>query len=414
MPQNKRMRLIYTHVLGVLSVLCLLSNMFIDVVSVPRNTLLTGFNFHLSWFIWATFTIIALMKYPLTFAIVIWLITNINKRSNYWMLLLLLVHCWLFIELLVGMPSYREQYLPIYLIYVVPMLVLSFYINFNWIDNVALFIKYIPLMACAFLLSFVCVDFMQFVSSGSRYGSIFDINPIAFAAGLLINVSGVWFWYFRNDRKHWAILLLVLLYTLLVSCIVILTAARGPIVSFLIVTGLLLLLRLKNMTVWRKYGILLLCVISIFIVSGLAQYAPSIVVQRLSGQADESTMLRAYAYEMALQNPNGLFGSGVGQTDLQTGLGYTHNLILECYYEHGILLLVIIIILTVRSLFAAIQTMRHSNDMARVFVSWLYVFWLCEAQFSGGIYTNWQFWALLAIILHRPSELNRNQWGSCI
>lgn len=229
----------------------------------------------------------------------------------------------------------------------------------------------------------------------------FGANPIWVARPLAAAiVLIVWLWYIRKLRVGWAVLLgLVMLVGIFAA------GSRGPLMGA--AAGVLVLLLAGHMRTSRK----ILSMVGIGVVMiGLFQL-PVVKESRIIGLAtgeiagDQTrNLMWSESFRMIRENP---WGVGLGNWGLHTTMEstfiYPHNIFLEVFVEHGVIVGVFFAAITLCVLMGLLRRARNSFTALGA-SSWL-VTEIVNVSVSGDLNARTFFFALtLAFLVTRHRE----------
>ena len=242
--------------------------------------------------------------------------------------------------------------------------------------------------------------------------SISKTNPIQFGhLGVTLIILA---FAMSQESKSIRVQLLVYVGIILGLASIILSAARGPILSlfFVFLFALLFLKVEKTNYLKNRFSFLGPTIFGFLFVFGVISLITSVdvseltIVGRTAGTidlADRSSAVRFLllldVLEMVSESP--LIGSGIESQKFEL---YPHNLFLEAIIATGIFGLMLILTLVFVGLLYSVRCLRAGYN---IFPSLFFVQQLIAVQFSGAIYSINYFWISLALIVTPGSQLNR-------
>ncbi len=175
-------------------------------------------------------------------------------------------------------------------------------------------------------------------------------------------------------------------------------ASKGPIQAVAVATIAMIVLQIRRLnptTTVRIFGIIAVLTVALFAVwDRVPLWSRERLLQLASGNSAGSR-LRAWTYTWSNVDASP-FGNGWGSWDLESPvrIGYPHNIILEIWYEAGLLGLIVLlaaIVLVAARLLGVYEWDRAIGTLAVGLV----VYWLMAAQVSSDVNGNKLFFAVL-------------------
>ena len=192
----------------------------------------------------------------------------------------------------------------------------------------------------------------------------------------------------RGKKLYMGILLTSATYLILCG---LLSGSRGPIVAFFFCICIFCIVKYK----FNKkliIPLLLLCCLLLFVyvfASKIGVFSERVSIRNLASET------RMFNLTSALSSMPTLFGRGVGgfRQYIANDI-YIHNCLVESYYEHGILGLILYVTTVSGALIVLLKRHRFFSDIPSMLPLLFFIFYIIESQFSGTLYSYMPLWAL--------------------
>lgn len=237
--------------------------------------------------------------------------------------------------------------------------------------------------------------------------AIAALNPISMGhAGVSFSLLSIFLWFNRKNSflsrgKIKPLALPIILCSSLSGIyLALLASSRGPIISFIVCS--MILISSYRINIKKLISYLIFGSGAIFILTAVSNQGASIVdrfqnsqdysVDSIAGHATRGQLMRR-SIELFFEHP--LFGSGLEVVDLGS---YTHNLVIESFMTTGFLGGIVFLSVYAYTFIKAIGIVKD-NSCPWGWLALLHIQYATSALLSGTLYSTNTFWYLLAAIL---------------
>ncbi|ASQ89836.1 hypothetical protein CHL67_01895 [Prosthecochloris sp. GSB1] len=296
----------------------------------------------------------------------------------------------------------------------VPATALSFGISPQHLRPLLRWLFYVAFAAAFLNLSQLVLDSPQkglsALFAGRKYTD--TMNPIWLGhLGVTLMILGVCaFFSLRSTAYERPVFAAAVVFG---GLMLIMSASKGPLLSFLVILPLFILLALRGMDRKAVLGVVGTGVLILFIGAYFSDtLMQSTFFHRLdqvfSGQSTGSVDKRLEMYiegvELFFRNP--LLGVGVEPLGF-----YPHNILLESFMTNGLPSGLMLFLMLVLSFYHAMKIVFRGGS--EFWMPLLYLQYLVGAMFSGALYNSSMMWGLMAFLMGQKlcSDCNENRMG---
>lgn len=194
--------------------------------------------------------------------------------------------------------------------------------------------------------------------------------------------------------------------------ILMMSASKGPLLSFLVILLFFILRALRGMDRKTVLGMagggILMLFLGVLFRDALTQNSLFYrLAQVFSGQSTGSIDKRLEMYidgaGLFLRNP--LLGAGIEPLGF-----YPHNILLESFMTNGIVGGAVFSLMIVFSLYHVMKTVLRGG--VELWIPLLYLQYLVGAMFSGALYNSYMMWGLMAFLMGQKLRADRSARSS--
>lgn len=257
------------------------------------------------------------------------------------------------------------------------------------------------------------LQYLNFFTNQSNPTSIrfhlFSMNPISIARHISYSIPAIIFLiiqFSKNVIKNIGKIIILLLFLFSLSFFMALTGSKGPILALLISMLISYLLYQKKFGLY-KGAIFINIMILAFVCISLYFLLPDNILLRLtSGDIDNqrTSIIRLFAIMEGLTNfkQNIIFGVGFGAYKFQTPffgvIVYPHNIFIEFLSETGLIGFTLFSIILISTIKMLRRLYFKLEIFSFLFIQFLFISSLINANFSGHIGYNVMFWFSCGLI----------------
>ena len=216
-------------------------------------------------------------------------------------------------------------------------------------------------------------------------------------AGVIVSIV-----YFQHLIKFWLKIVAGITCGFFLS-IMVLANERGPIVFLLMVIIIILLVHRHKIN--RQIFIMVFSIGALWMGFTFIDPSHNRFIMTLDMGIGQESRWSLSAEALHVFSDNFLVGTGYGGFYLVTGIGYPHNIFLECLTESGVIGLAFFIF-WLRNIFCTIHRM-FGQSLQFTMSAYLFIYYLLNAQVSGSLAGNAPLFLFAGIIAGREA-LQRN------
>ncbi len=301
-------------------------------------------------------------------------------------------------------PRYGEQKVVLHILYNLPLLLQFVIFNLDY-EDYHTFFKFVLFLTLLFVLNSF-IYFLQFGLQKDTNLNYFVINRIwvcrLYGVGI---IAASFCWHTSDNYKKKYYLLAGLLFLVFI----ILLGKRGPILSLIIVFGLMYLFRKKTLFKKDMYIFIPIILFTLFFILYWKEFFEILSdFVGTAGNRQISVLYRVQMIQLFTKVLNSITMTGLGAgsfSKLSVGQDlrwYPHNIFIETLLEIGIIGGIILVLIIYFQLKEFLELRRTYIDNSRIYevilhsVS-IFYYGLLNAQFSGDLFSNRYIWVGLGL-----------------
>ena len=303
-------------------------------------------------------------------------------------------------------PRYGEQKVVLHILYNLPLLLQFVIFNLD-IEDYNTFFKFVIFFTLLFALNSF-IYFLQFGLQKDTNLNYFVINRIwvcrLYGVGI---IAASFCWHTSDNYKKKYYLLAGLLFLVFM----ILLGKRGPILSLIMIFGLMYLFRKKTLFKKDMYIFIPIILFILFFLLYWKQFFENLsAIAGIAGSKQLSVLYRVQMFQLFTKVLDSITITGLGAgsfSKLAVGQDlrwYPHNIFVETLLEIGILGSIILVLIIYVQLREFLELRRNHIDNPRKYEvilhsASIFYYGLLNAQFSGDLFTNRYIWVGLGLHL---------------